>query len=148
MLVIRHNATDMNYYINDYNDMVFLREITIRQDIALLLVTHTRKMDDADPLNRISGSTGLIGAVDGVFILEKEERTSSRARLTITNRDTEGFGFQLECEAETCQWSLVYEVIAPEKPDPLFPFWVALMADKRQWCRTATDLCGLAVDPC
>ena len=29
-----------------------------------------------DQLNTISGSTGLVGAVDGVFVLEKSKRTS------------------------------------------------------------------------
>lgn len=143
---VRGNATDKNPYVNDYNDMGILREITSRHDIALLLVTHTRKMDDPDPLNRISGSTGLVGAVDGVFILEKEERTANVGKLTVVGRDTEGFVFQLEFDPASCQWLLVEEVPALEKPDPLFPFLIAFMADRPGWSGTATELCALLAE--
>lgn len=57
-----------------------LREITNKHRLTLLLIHHTRKMYDPDPLNTISGSTGLIGAVDGVFVLEKGKRTGCRHR--------------------------------------------------------------------
>jgi len=46
-----------------------------------------------DQLNTISGSTGLVGAVDGVFVLEKSKRTSNDGKFTIANRDTENFCF-------------------------------------------------------
>lgn len=141
---IRGSATDKNPYVNDYVDMDILRQITAAHDIALLLVTHTRKLDDTDPLNRISGSTGLVGAVDGVCILEKEERTSNKGRLTVANRDTEGYVFRLEFDADACLWCLLEEELAPQREDPLFPFLVALMADRRQWRGTATELCALA----
>lgn len=141
---IRGIATDKNNYVNDYNDMNILRQITSRYDVAVLLVTHTRKMEDADPLNRISGSTGLVGAVDGVFILEKEERTSNRARLTVSNRDTEGHVFQLEFGTESCRWELLEEEIAPHREEPLFGFLTALLADSDCWQGTATKLCDAA----
>lgn len=146
MQQVRGAATDKNPYVNDYNDMNILREITGKYDVALLLVTHTRKMDDPDPLNRISGSTGLVGAVDGVFILEKEERASNKARLTIANRDTDGHVFRLEFVPSSCRWELLEEEIAEYREEPLFPFLMALLADQASWEGTATDLCKLALE--
>ena len=141
---IRGNATDKNLYVNDYNDMNILREITNKYDIALLLVTHTRKLEDFDPLNRISGSTGLVGAVDGVFILEKEARSSNKGQLTIANRDTDGHVFNLQFETASCLWELLEEEIAEYREEPLFPFLIALLADTPSWQGTATELCETA----
>ncbi|GHU75096.1 hypothetical protein FACS1894188_05200 [Clostridia bacterium] len=78
---IRNNVNDSkNAYANDYADMNALRELTDRFGITLLLVTHTRKMFDNDPLNMILGSTGFVGASDGVFVLEKELRTANKGK--------------------------------------------------------------------
>ena len=42
--------------------------------IAILLVHHLRKMTDKDPVNKLSGTTGLSGAADTLFILGKSTR--------------------------------------------------------------------------
>lgn len=85
-------------YSCDYRNIGKLREALDGNTITLLLVHHTRKMYDLDPLNTLSGSTGLVGAVDGVWLLEKEKRTEGKGKLTITNRDTEGYCFKVEFE--------------------------------------------------
>ncbi|MCL2774928.1 MAG: helicase RepA family protein [Oscillospiraceae bacterium] len=83
---IRDTEQDKSMYSCDYRDMTLLREITDDHKLTLLLIHHTRKMYDPDPLNTLSGSTGLIGSVDGVFVLEKEKRVGNKAKLTIANR--------------------------------------------------------------
>ena len=138
---IRNNGNDKNAYVSDYRDMEFLRQITNDFSVAILLVTHTRKMDDPDPLNTISGSTGLVGAVDGVMILEKENRTTNGGKLTIANRDTEGHVFQLEFSNETCKWHFINEENVEEKEDILFDTIVKMISDKKSWTGTSTELC-------
>ena len=101
---IRDTELDKSIYACDYRDMTALREIMNNHKLTLLLVHHTRKMQDDDPLNMLSGSTGLVGSGDGVFVLQKELRTSNKAILTIANRDTEGFCFNLELDNENCKW--------------------------------------------
>jgi RecA-family ATPase len=85
---VRDTEFDKNIYACDYRDMTMLRSITDRHKLTLLLIHHTRKLHDDDPLNTLSGSMGLVGSVDGVFVLEKEKRTGLDAKLTIANRDT------------------------------------------------------------
>ncbi len=85
--------------------MTALREVTNSHNVTLLLVHHTRKMYDPDPLNTLSGSTGLVGAVDGVWVLEKEKRTGTKGKLTIANRDTEGYCFKVEFDKANCRWN-------------------------------------------
>lgn len=138
---IRTNGNEKNAYFGDYRDMNTLREITNHHKLSLILVTHTRKMDDPDPLNTISGSTGLIGAVDGVFLLEKSKRSADEGKLTIANRDTEGYEFKLEFDKEVCRWIFVEDISgnADEHDEPLLTTIDDFLTD--QWEGTATELC-------
>ena len=104
---IRNGEQDKSMYSCDYRDINLLREVLQGNNITLLLVHHTRKMYDPDPLNTLSGSTGLIGAVDGVWVLEKEKRIGAKGKLTIANRDTEGFCFNVEFDKENCRWNFL-----------------------------------------
>ena len=135
---IRNSEYDKNMYAYDYRDMTKLREITDRYGLTLLLVHHTRKMYDPDPVNTISGSTGLVGAVDGVFILEKTKRSSRSAKLTIANRDTEDFCFTLDFDRDKCQWSLVSMDSEIESEEGICILIDDFLTDS--WKGTATEL--------
>lgn len=138
---IRNGEQTSNLYACDYRDMNRLREITSRHPLTLLLIHHTRKMYDPDPLNTISGSTGLIGAVDGVFVLEKAKRTGEGAKLTIANRDTEGFCFNLRFDKEVCRWEFVGNSTDGDDDEDAL---ICLLDDflKDDWSGTATELCS------
>ena len=137
---IRNGEQNSNLYACDYRDMNRLREITSKHPLTLMLIHHTRKMYDPDPLNTISGSTGLIGAVDGVFVLEKAKRTGDGAKLTIANRDTEGFCFNLRFDKECCRWEFIGNSIeGDEDKDALIILMNNFLKD--DWSGTATELC-------
>ena len=141
---IRNGGMDKTLYSYDYQDMCKLREITNKHKLTLLLVHHTRKMHDSDPLNTISGSTGLIGAVDGVFVLEKNKRTENAARLTIANRDTEGFCFKLKFDTDTCRWSFMGHDTGDGDGGSDDDFAIMIddfLADADVWSGTSTELC-------
>jgi len=138
---IRDGEQDRSMYSNDYRDMTALRDITNKHKLTLLLIHHTRKMYDPDPLNTLSGSTGLIGSVDGVFVLEKDKRTSHKAKLTIANRDTEGFCFKLEFDPDKCKWLFMgNDTDTPDVDEPFCVMIADLMKDKEIWRGTATEL--------
>jgi len=153
---IRDTEFDKNIYACDYRDMTTLREITGKHKLTLLLIHHTRKLHDDDPLNTLSGSMGLVGSVDGVFVLEKDTRTGHDAKLTIANRDTEGFCFKLRFDPDNCKWLFMGNDGQPEeKPeedkqerDELLLLTVDEFLHDT-WAGTATELCeGLKkVDP-
>ncbi len=102
---VRNTNSEGSIYTHDYNDIKSLRPITEAHDVTVLLVHHTRKMYDPDPLNMLTGSTGLVGAVDGVWILEKEKRTEDIGKLTLVNRDTVGYCFKVEFDKDNCKWN-------------------------------------------
>lgn len=140
---IRNTETDKSMYSCDYRDMTKLREITDSRKVTLLLVHHTRKMHDSDPLNTLSGSTGLVGSVDGVWVLGKDERTGTTAKLTIANRDTEGFCFKLDFEKEHCRWKFLGHVEPSENPDEVLCNQIDsfLQSLESPFSGTSTQLC-------
>ena len=102
---IRNNDTKSNPYASDYDDLTFLKEIANKNHIAILLVHHLRKQRDDDPLNMLSGSTGLSGAVDTVFVLSRPKRTDNLATLYCSGRDIETIEIPLEFSEKSFIWS-------------------------------------------
>ena len=80
--MIRGSSTD-NSYASDYSDLSVLKNIADELGIAILLIHHLRKENDNDPFNRISGTTGIQGAVDSSFILSEDVRGSGQDRKSV-----------------------------------------------------------------
>ena len=77
-----------NIYDVDYEALEPLLPLARDYGVAMLVVHHLRQMDADDPLDTISGSTGLTGGVDGAMVL-KRERGRADAFLYVTHRDLE-----------------------------------------------------------
>lgn len=94
-----------NLYAEDYRLMGQLKAFADKHRLALVLVHHLNKGKDvADPFDRISGSTGLMGAADTSIILYRE-RGSELATLAYTGRDVWGDDISLRmCDG---QWTVV-----------------------------------------
>ena len=104
--MVRQTTGDSSY-ANDYQDIVLLKNLADKLGICLLLVHHLRKQGDSDPFNKISGTTGISGAVDSAFVLERSKRNQGNATLICTGRDIEHRELELSFEKETHQWGLV-----------------------------------------
>ena len=96
-----------NTYANDYRDLSALKRIADTHGIAILLVHHLRKMNDDDPMNMISGTTGLSGATDSNFVLRKSQRRENTATLYCTGRDIPYRELALEFDGEDHVWKLL-----------------------------------------
>lgn len=76
-------------YGQDYDSIQPLSELTKKWNVALIVNHHLNKMRDADdPMDLISGSTGLTGAVDNAFVVKKG-RGDADAVLFTCGRDIE-----------------------------------------------------------
>ncbi|CFX15045.1 P-loop containing nucleoside triphosphate hydrolase [Syntrophomonas zehnderi OL-4] len=141
--MIRRPAAD-NSYANDYADLTALKRLADKHRIAILLIHHLRKQKDDDPFNRISGTTGLSGAVDTSFTLVEERRGSGRATLSCIGRDIEYRELELR-RNENNIWELVSD--SREHPELLLPDIVFLvsdfMKDKSEYHGTPTELSEL-----
>ena len=85
---IRPRTRGQNVYQDDYAALEELLPLAAEHEVAIVVVHHTRKMAAADPLDEISGSTGLTGGVDGVLVL-KRDRGKADAVLHVDGRDIE-----------------------------------------------------------
>lgn len=78
-----------NTYANDYRDLSVLKKLADKHGVAILLIHHLRKEGADDVFNRISGTTGVQGAVDSSFTLIEDKRGSGKAKLSCIGRDIE-----------------------------------------------------------
>ena len=105
---VRSAGSDSNnLYANDYQDIGLLKQLADRRHIAILLIHHLRKLHDDDPMNMISGSTGLSGAADSTFVLQKNSRLANIASLHCTGRDIADRTLKLEFGEEDHVWKLL-----------------------------------------
>ena len=81
-----------------------------KHHIAILLIHHLRKMNDDDPMNMISGTTGISGATDSNFVLKERRRGSGEATLYCTGRDIEYRELPLVFDKSGYTWRLTEPV--------------------------------------
>lgn len=79
---------DANSYSETYAFASALKKFADRNDLAVIVVHHTRKMDASDFLNTVQGSIGLTGAADTIMTISKP-RNEYEGILKITGRDVE-----------------------------------------------------------
>lgn len=106
-------------YANDYGEVRQMKQLADELNISILLVHHLRKQGDSDPLNKLSGTTGISGAVDAVFVLDKSKRNAQGATLICTGRDIEYREMELKLSKENCAWEMVSDSI--ENPQLILP---------------------------
>ena len=104
---VRGTGSDSNLYANDYQEIGLLKKLADKWHIAILLIHHLRKLHDDDPMNMISGSTGLNGAADSTFVLQKSSRLANIASLHCTGRDIADRTLKLEFGEEDHVWKLL-----------------------------------------
>ena len=128
-------------YLNDYKEMRKFKELADKYRLALVLVHHPRKASDDDPVNMVSGSTGLVGAVDGIYILEKLKRSGNQALLHVTGRDTPNKQLCLEFDREDCVWKFMgFESGAVEPLDERMLAAIEQIVGVDNFTGTATEL--------
>lgn len=95
-------------YTSDYREMSVLKDFADSHKICLLLVHHLRKMaDENDVFNMISGSNGIMGACDTIFILSKKKRGDESATLSVTGRDVKQLDLVVKFDTDDYLWMVV-----------------------------------------
>ncbi len=141
---VREVGGDNYSYANDYQIMSRLKSFADAHGICLLLVHHTRKQTADDKFDMISGTSGLLGAADGAFLLQKEKRTSNAATLEVSGRDQQDQKLYLNRNPETLLWELqkIETELWKEPPEPLLEKISKIFSsDSTEWNGTATELC-------
>lgn len=113
---VRTAASQANPYAGDYQDIGVLKRLADERRVAVLLVHHLRKMNDSDPLNMISGTTGISGATDSSFVLKETRRGSGEATLYCTGRDIEYQELSLHFNKDCHIWELTRPAANEQPP--------------------------------
>lgn len=83
-------------YDTDMRETGELFRLATDNDIAIVLVHHTRKnIDPSDPYSNIGGTQGLTGSCDTMIVLSKEKRTDEFTQLWVTGRSVENNVFSI-----------------------------------------------------
>jgi len=138
---IRPDGIDYSYAA-DYQIIGELKQFADQHHICVLAVHHTRKMSDTDPLNTISGTTGISGAADGLLVLKLVGRTDNKATLLCTGRDIESRELKLEFDSENLVWQKLSDSLE-KPPDELAEIILCLLRTEQGWSGTASELSDL-----
>lgn len=95
-------------YAQDYREMGAIKSHMDKGGISVFFVHHNRKMkDDDDPFNMISGTNGIMGAADTIWVITKDKRTDDSATLHITGRDVPQSDTVVRFNKDTWRWDAV-----------------------------------------
>ena len=84
-----------------------LKTIADEYGIAIVVIHHLRKMDADDPLDQVSGTTGLSGSADTVLVLNRT--SSGTTTLHGRGRDIEDIEKAVQFDRGTCTWTVLGE---------------------------------------
>ena len=112
-----------NGYAEDYEAIAGIKALADTYGCSVLVVHHTRKLKADDPFDELSGTLGLTGAADGIWMLDSGE--DKTADLFVTGRDVPESTIPLIFDAAFCRWRLGETVdgvvkggrVAPTKPN-------------------------------
>lgn len=100
--LVRKKAT-ANYNA-EYRELAGLRDLANRLGLCIMLVMHTRKSRDRDPLNNIYGGGGFVATADGIYVLTEDSRGSGNGTLFCTGREIEKVELQVQFDSEYKRW--------------------------------------------
>lgn len=143
MQKIRDSDSDKYDYGKDYKVIERLKQFADAHGICVLVVHHTRKQEADDVYDKILGSNGLLGAVDGAFVLQKEKRIGNAAVLYYTSRDQQDQQLYLKRDQEHLLWQLerTETELSKEPPDPVLEAIATLLTPEQPiWSGSPTEL--------
>lgn len=107
-----------NPYMNDYEALAGLKTLADKYGIAVVVVHHCRKATAKDPLDLVSGTTGLTGAADAILILRRE-RTHADGALFVTGRDLAECDLAVRFDSTLGRWTVLGDAsdlrLSPER---------------------------------
>ena len=107
-LVKKPKGRSQSDYDCDYENFKAIKQIADTHDIGLTLIHHTRKMKDpTDVFNELSGSVGVMGALDCAWVISKDDRYAAEATLHITGRDMEAQKLKIRFNKKKFQWEYI-----------------------------------------
>ena len=100
-------SANRGVYDADYEPLESMQRLAGEHGVAILVVHHTRKLAAVDPVDEVSGSTGLSGGADAIWVL-KRDRGRADGYLHVTGREVEEEAeLALRWDPDLASWTLV-----------------------------------------
>lgn len=111
------------WYDHDYREAGMIKEAMDKKGISVLFVHHTSKTKDKDdPFNEITGTNGISGVMDTMFVIKRTARNVQQATLHITGRDIEQNEILIRLNENTCQWEYMGNADELAKEEAIFDY--------------------------
>ena len=94
-----------NQYEIDYDRLSSLRYICEKHHTTVMPIMHARKQASEDPIDMISGTLGLSGAVDNVMVLHN--RRGLRANLYFQGREVDTLEYTIGYFKDSWTWQMI-----------------------------------------
>src|SRR5574344_471291 len=142
-------------YGSDCREINAFKDFADKHHTSVRLYGHVRKQaEDTDVFNRISGSMGLMGAADTIWVLSRKKRTDTSTSFVATGRDVENTELALEFETVVKTWILLgtqVDVVQKElqqeyENNPVIKTIKALIKRKGAWSGTSSELKAMIYD--
>ena len=101
-------------YEADYREVGSLKALSDETGVAIVVVTHTRKMGADDPFDTVSGTLGITGAADATMVLTRD---GQGVTLFATGRDVAEIETAVEWDKATCRWRVLGEAHEVRRSD-------------------------------
>ena len=115
---IRASDTRSNDYQEDTKALQGLHELANDMELAIVLVTHTRKLEAEDSFDEVLGSRGLTGVADTILVMRRG-RNQADANLAVTGRDVDERVDAFEFDGRTGAWTYLGDAsrfdVTPER---------------------------------
>lgn len=91
-----------NIYRLEYAEISHLNSWARKKGFTLVLIHHQNKQDDySNPVQGISGSTGITGGLQAYYILSKRDYTDTKTKLTIGGKEIMERDIFIQPESDT-----------------------------------------------
>jgi len=99
------SAPGVDRYEADYRILSELKRLADHHRVAVVVVTHTRKLGAEDVFDTVSGSVGLTAAADSTIVLRRA-RNETAGSLSITGRDVPECEYAVQFDGDRSTWTL------------------------------------------
>lgn len=91
-------------YYSEYAVMGKFQVLAREMGVSVVIVHHLRKADAGDPMMKVSGSAGLTGAADMVWVFERKNRNAMQAKVQSMGKDLPDVVYRLNYDEEHLSW--------------------------------------------
>lgn len=94
---------DAGIYEDDYRAVALLKALADEFTVPIVIVHHTNKMGNDDPLLSVSGTAGITGSADTIMVIQREPN-DQHAVLYVRGRDVNEQEIAIQFDNETGKW--------------------------------------------